>query len=445
MDKEEIDKLLVGSKRIERLPWTYIKITGAPYQCGFQQGYYLASDIREALRVHKFLATWDTGEDWEFFKENAMKLFANHLTDEYTKEMQGIVDGATANGFQTSFEEILTWNGYQDLLGSWWPEYLGAEPTWFQQRGHRCSAFVATGDSTTDGGIVMAHNSWDRYAAGDHFNIILDITPQNGNRMIFQAMAGLISSTMDWWITSAGLVVNETTIGGFTGFDNNGTPEFIRSRYACQYANNIEEWKGCMVENNNGGYACSWLLGDINTNEVARIEMGLKNIGFQKTDNGYFSGYNIATNLKIRNQECSGTSYSDIRKSGSRRLRFLQLLDGKKVSIEDAKNIIADHYDVYLEQENNPCSRTICGHLELDDAKYGSHDGQGPYYPWGANDGKVVNSVMAKNMTFEARFGHSCGLPFDADAFLNKYRQYDWLQGYMKSRKSNNWITMGNF
>ena len=184
MDKEQIDNLLVGSKRTDQSGWNCIKISGDPYQCGFQHGYLLASEINDAIRVAKFLATWNTGEDWEFFKENAMRLFADHLTDEYTKELLGIVHGASENGFKTSFEEILAWNGYQDLLGSWWPEYIGAQPTWFQQRGHRCSAFVATGDATSDGSIVMAHNTWYYYAAGDHFSNIIDITPQKGHRMI---------------------------------------------------------------------------------------------------------------------------------------------------------------------------------------------------------------------------------------------------------------------
>jgi len=440
MDKEQIDNLLVGSKRTDYAGWNHIKISGDPYQCGFQHGYLLASEIKDAIRVAKFLCTWNTGESWELFKENGMRLFAEKLTDEYTQELLGIVHGASENGFETSFEEIITWNGYQDLLGSWWPEFSGSQPTWFQQRGHRCSAFVATGDSTSDGGIVMAHNTWYYYAAGDHFCNIIDITPQKGHRMVFQAQPGIIASIIDWWVTEAGLMINETTIGGFKGFDGNGAPEFMRSRYASQYANNIAEWKYYMSKDNNGGYASSWLLGDINTNEIARVEMGLKTIGFQTTKDGYFSGYNIAENLKIRNQECGNEGYSDITRSGARRLRFLELLDGKKVSIDDAKKIIADHKDVYLNLDNNPCGRTICGHLELDDAKYGGHAGSTPYYPWGASDGKVMDSAMAKNMSFEGRWGHACGMPFDVDAFFKEHRQYEWLKGYMKSRPTQDWV-----
>ncbi|NOZ25688.1 MAG: phospholipase [Nitrospirae bacterium] len=434
--------LLTGGEPEARDGWIYLRIEGEPYQRGFQHGYHLASQIKEAIRVNRFLAEWDTGMQWDFFVEKANEFFPRHIDDEFTQELQGIADGACANRFMTSFEEILAWNGYQDLLGSWWPLYNGSQPHWFRNA-HRCSAFIATGGATTDGNVVLAHNCWDRYAASDHYNIILDVRPSEGYRLIFQAPPGYIASTIDWWITGAGLVVAETTISGFSGFDDNRAPEFYRSRKASQYARSIDDWKNRMWRNNNGGYAGSWLVGDIRTGEIARIEMGLRYLGYEKKDDGYFSGYNVASDLRIRNQECSGDSYSDIRYNGARRLRFKELLEGRVVDIEQAKEIIADHGDVYLRKQDNPCSRTICGHLELDDARYGSHAGQGPYYPWGAGDGKVVDSTMAGNMSFQARWGHACGMPFDAKAFLRQHPQYDWLEGYMRDRPACNWQTFG--
>ncbi|MDI7047479.1 hypothetical protein QMN58_28690, partial [Escherichia coli] len=131
--------------------------------------------------------------------------------------------------------------------------------------------------------------------------------------------------------------------------------------------------------------------------------------GFESTKNGFYSGYNTATDLKIRNQECigEGEDYTDVRKNGARRLRFMQLeeMHHGKIDAELAKEMIADHHDVYLDRNDNPCSRTICGHLELDDARFGGTD-HGPFNPWGANDGKVVDSDMARAMAFTARWGH---------------------------------------
>ena len=58
-----------------------------------------------------------------------------------------------------------------------------------------------------------------------------------------------------------------------------------------------------------------------------------------------------------------------------------------------AKPILADLYDVYLKKEN-PCSRTVDGHYELDAFEY--RPSRQPYRPMGAVDGKVVDSDMAK-------------------------------------------------
>lgn len=448
MDKRTQD-LLSDDHPKERDGWIYLRISGGPYERGFQHGYHLAPQIADAFRVNKYLTWWNTGNEWEYFIEQAYRLYANLVEDEYVEEMQGIADGACANGCQTTYEEILLWNSYNELLGSWWPVYNNGKKPGLVQ-GHRCSSFIATGSHTKDNKIVLAHNTWDVYANTDHFNIVLDINPTDGYRMLMQAPPGYINSGMDWWITGAGLMISETTMDEFAGYDVTGAPEFCRVRKAGQYAHTIEQWKNIMWQNNNGGYANSWLVGDAKTNEIAQVEIGLQFLGYHTTTDGYYSGFNEPDDPKIRNQECTGSTYLDIRFNGSRRLRFMQLLDkeypgikNKPVDLELAKEIIADHHDVYLDKPDNPCSRTICGHLELEDAKYGSHAGAAPYYPWGASDGKVTDSDMALDMKFQGRWGHACGMEFDAGKFLDKHMQYNWLRGYMKSRPSCQWQTFG--
>jgi len=439
------------SSRFDANGWIYLHVEGSPFERGFQHGYLLANEILDALRTSKYLAKWDTGEEFEVFVKAATEIFPRRMDDEFLEEIKGITEGVNraSRTQKVTFDEILAWNGYQELLGNWWPQQMNnstlGKKLWKGKKGHHCSAFVATGSHTHDGKIVMAHNTWDRYASGDHYNVLIDIVPEKGNRILMQGVPGYISSTTDFWLTSAGLMVTETTIAGFSSFDETKAPEFYRSRKACQYAKNIQEWVDIFSLENNGGYANNWLLGDINTGEIAKYELGLKFRHLDKTTNGYYSGYNTPTDLKIRNQECQeqGEEYSDIRKNASRRLRWMQLMKDNcgKIDVEMAKCMIADHYDVYLKQDNNPCSRTICGHLELDDAKYGSHDNQGPYYPWGSNDAKVADSNMITptELSLWARWGHSCGMPFDANKFIEEHPQYDWLKGYMKQRPSYEW------
>jgi hypothetical protein len=205
-----------------------------------------------------------------------------------------------------------------------------------------------------------------------------------------------------------------------------------------QYANSIDEWTQIMTENNSGAYANSWLLGDIKTNEIARFELGLKHHSLEKKTTGWFTGSNVTDSVEILRQETQA-SYDDIRDPCiARRERWKQLMKKHygKIDIEIAKQILADHYDMYLEKEN-PSSRTICGHYELDDGKFPGS--RGAYLPGGAIDGKVVDSGLAKNWQFWAKWGSSCDIGFDANEFLQKHTQYDWLEGYLKDLPAESW------
>jgi len=96
-----------------------------------------------------------------------------------------------------------------------------------------------------------------------------------------------------------------------------------------------------------------------------------------------------------------------------------------------------DCYDTCLNQVR-PGVRTLAGHAELDpESTYASDI---PFAPWGSFDAKVVDSRMAKNMSFAARWGSADGTSFDAQAFLAAHPQFDWLEGYLKSRPVEPWV-----
>ncbi len=417
--------------RDDKNGWIYLHIEGEPFERGFQRGYLTASEIDEFFKTIAYVLRFRTAKEPNFFVEAAAKLFKGKVSEEYTEEMQGMVAGMKKAGKKATFDEMLFMNGFIDIWWYWWPEEKeSTEPG--------CSAFIATAEATADGKIVMAHNSWAGYAYLRFCNIIVEIVPNQGHRILMQSWGPCIYSATDFFITSAGLVGTETTIGGFNGFDRNGTPVFERARRAMQYANSIDEWARIMVKNNNGAYANSWLLGDVKTNEIARLELGLKHHSLEKKATGYLSGSNVTSNIEILRGE-TDAAYDDIRDGHvARRERWKQLMkkyDGR-IDVETAKTMLADHYDVYLRKEN-PCSRTICGHYELDD---GSVPGsRSAYRPAGAIDGKVVDANMAKNWQFWARWGSSCDIRFNAEEFLQKHTQYDWLEGYLKDLPAEPW------
>jgi hypothetical protein len=108
-----------------------------------------------------------------------------------------------------------------------------------------------------------------------------------------------------------------------------------------------------------------------------------------------------------------------------------------KIDINNAQLFEADHFDTYLNQEK-PGGRTLCAHYELDPLLEGYYSGE-PFNPSGVLDGKVVDSKMAKNMSFVARWGSPCGTPFDAKKFLELHTQYDWMNGLLKDRPTQPW------
>lgn len=435
-DRSEVTRYGNGY-RFDSNGWTYVHIEGQPYDRGFQHGYLVAPELKEILRSLKYLTYWNTGMEWEFFVAAAENLFLSYIDQEFLDEMKGIADGAQAAGTNMSWQEVLAWNDYEELVDYWWPSQPEGE---FASVDYdHCSAFIATGTATEDGKIVMAHNSWDDFAVGQFFSLILDIQPASGHRMFMQSAPGFIDSMTDYFVTDAGLMGTETTIGGFGKYNPNEVPEFVRVRKAMQYANTLDEFVEIMQKQNDGGYANSWLLGDLNSGEIMRFELGLKYTKIERTKDGYFVGFNAATDPQIRNLECSNTGYADIRRpTGARQVRLTELMEKYygKIDLDIARKVISDHYDVYLKKDN-PCSRTIDGHYELDPFQY--YALRLPFQPMGAVDGKVIDSDLARELSFCARFGNSSGMSFDAEKFLTEHIQYSYLGGYLKDRPSQPW------
>ena len=130
----------------------------------------------------------------------------------------------------------------------------------------------------------------------------------------------------------------------------------------------------------------------------------------------------------------------DIRFSSvARRVRWKQLMkeNAGKINLETGKEMEADHYDTYL-NKSIPDLRTLCSHPDLDADTFGVDV---PFAPWGTIDGKVVDSKMAKQMSFVARWGSACGIPFDAKGYLGKHQQFDWMNGLLKDRPAQPWTS----
>ncbi|HTA30461.1 MAG TPA: C45 family autoproteolytic acyltransferase/hydrolase [Candidatus Cybelea sp.] len=434
---------LRAAERHERAGWIYLHVEGGPRERGFQHGYLLAKEIAECLRVVRAHWLHESSMEWSWLVTHTKGFIEPGIDSENRAELQGIVEGMKAAGVATTFDDLVTYNAELELEWYWWPvaaKKLTDNIDVVKTPRQSCSSFIATGHMTKDGGIVLGHNTMDDYVEA-LANIVIDLKPAAGHRILMQTQPGWIHSGTDFFITDAGLVGSETTIGGFKHFSEKGVPEFIRMRRATQDAASIDQWCVLMKKGNNGGYANAWLVGDVNSGEIARLEIGLKYIGFEHTNDGFFLGSNIAEDLHILRME-TDTRDDDIRLSNvARRVRWKQLMkeNAGKIDLALGEKMEGDCYDTCLSREN-PSSRTLSGHFELDSESMAPGSGDVPFHPNGSFDAKVVDSRMAKAMSFAARWGSADGSAFDAPAFLAAHPQYDWLEGYLKSLPSEPWV-----
>jgi len=303
--------------------WIYLHIEGQPYERGFQHGHLMAREIPEYLE--RCAAILGSKENWADYRTEANALFLRGFDREILEEMRGIAEGATDAGARwlgrsIDLLDIAVANTTIEMgeLAS----AVSATPTGLEGLSfdappyaeHKrdsvldhCSAFAATGPATRDGKMVIGHVTWWPLTLAEQTNVLLDIKPASGHRMLIQSYPGGIESGTDWYQNDAGMVLTETTIEQ-TPFNPQGTPVAFRARMAIQYGSNIDDLVRYLGTRNNGLYTNEWIMGDAKTNEIAIYDLGTnhtrlwrssKNEWFGGTP-GFYWGDNNAKDLSVR-------------------------------------------------------------------------------------------------------------------------------------------------
>lgn len=434
--------------RFQKGGWTYVHLEGSPADIGFQHGYLLAPEIADALAAIKLYDTHQSQRDWDFYRTTAQQVLWPHIDPEYQQELQGITDGVKAHGVDLDLYDIVALNAFEEVMDYYLPwlnkQQKSAKNPKLAAPGN-CSAFIATGSMTKDHEIVIAHNNWTSYLAGERWVVIFDIVPERGNRILMDGFPGVITSDDDFGVNSAGMMITETTITQFEGWDSNGKPEFVRSRKALQYANSIDDYVHIIEEGNNGGYANDWLIGDRKTGEIAYLELGLKNTPLWRTKDGYFVSSNFARDPKVIAEETSFDPNDLSSSPNARHVRWEELMrqNKGKVDVNMAERFLSDHVDTFERSASvrpQLNERGLCGHV--DTSPRGVKEwGWDAYDPGGAVQGKAADSKMAGNMSFVARAGHPCGEDFVADKFLDQHPEYSWQKPLLRDMKAGPWTT----
>jgi len=432
---------LGNAYRKDKNGWIYIHLQGSPENIGFQQGYLLATEIDDGIHVMQYFLQHTTNKDWEFYRDASKNMFWNKIPKEYQNEMQGIVEGLAAKGKHYDVYDIVALNANIELSGYYVP-YLANKlkaDSMLNKAPGKCSAFIATGKYTKDGKIVIGHNNWSDYIDGERWNIIADIVPTHGNHIFMDIFPGFIHSGDDFAMNSAGIAITETTITGFKGFDPKGIPEFVRAREAEQYSNSINDFVRIMLNGNNGGYANDWLVGDIKTNEIARLELGLKDHRVWRTKDGVYIGSNFPSDVKLAREETTFIVKDSTTSPISRECRWNVLTAAYKGKIDAqvGMKMESDNYDQLThEKAQNRC--VIAG--SIDEDPHGAPEFDWPaYYPGGVVQAKVASAAMIKDLTFWAHMGNPDGKNFIAKTFFASHPEYDWQSKYLVDMKAQPW------
>ncbi|MFV2072810.1 MAG: C45 family autoproteolytic acyltransferase/hydrolase [Thermoanaerobaculales bacterium] len=271
--------------------WIFIHIEGEPYERGYQYGSLMPDEIVEYIRK---LGVLQYGEDpesgWDTIRFEADALFLRKYDEEYLTEMRGIADGAAAAGGEAwgrpiDLRDIVALNSVVDL--GQLEDALEVTPNSLtgqafeapeaeldvESEQHKCSAFVATGPATRDGQVVFGQIfMWGGFT-GVHWNVITDIVPSEGYRLVFHTFPGGIHSGADFYLNEAGIAFGETTVMQ-TPYEADSTPQSNRARKAAQYAASIDDVERILWEKNNGMYTNDWPIADFRTGEVAILLLG---------------------------------------------------------------------------------------------------------------------------------------------------------------------------
>ena len=246
--------------------WTFVHLEGTPAQIGFQHGYLLAPEIADVQRMFALELTHDTHKDWAFFRDAAQTTSCGRTSSGNTaRNCRGLPTGRR----RTADRSIsgTSWPSMPSSSGATTSRTTTSSTASSRRQASRRPSIAAPlsppaatrktagrSSRTTTGAPISTAR------AG---RIAFDIAPASGHRLLMDGMPGLIHSGDDFGMNDAGIVITETTISGFSGYDVNGIPEFVRARKAMQYGSSIDEVAKIFKEGNNGGYANDWLIADM--------------------------------------------------------------------------------------------------------------------------------------------------------------------------------------
>jgi len=425
--------------------WIYVHVQGDAYERGYQHGYLLSAEIVDMLNrwtniihnyplmkkisAHQSEANYEKMSViwWNFCTKQCYRLYWDKFPEEYQQEIKGIADGVAAqggtlHGRTINYQDILTMNEMYEFLSKLTKIPKGIHPlrTLFQQLqpvvpeishvnvstlldsflqqspAHHCNGFIASGNATSQGQVVFAQTTicggsmwWWTYYISLRWNVLLDIQPKNGHRILMPTSPGFIWSDEDYYQNDNGLVLLETT-NPQGPFDNKGLPLSIRARKAMQYGNSLDDMLYSLRYRNDGSMNAVWLLGDSKTGEIARLDLGYRHSAVWRTFNGFYWSANIPRDFLVRLERLNPKDFLiNI---------YLQITGGNGAGYYSLK-YIPEIRDLKFEE----LGKKYYGHIDIDITKQIMQTS--PISDW-ITDIKATDSELMKHNGLWAFFGN---------------------------------------
>ena len=206
LDQSQIADL-VGNSYLSTNPDTgkrLLHLEGGPYQMGFQQGYWLASGVYRMTHEYIVYVLESFGLSESSYDALRPALIATcHANElavplEYRMEMLGVADGAQAQGYDVTYDDVMLINMAFDVLLS--VAYPLATPLIALQEGGYglpldCDAFVAYGNATTDHGVLMGRDFMFTPHVFSEEALLVEYFPSSGSPFVSVTAPGFVGVT----------------------------------------------------------------------------------------------------------------------------------------------------------------------------------------------------------------------------------------------------------
>ncbi len=153
----------------------YVKMSGTPYERGFQYGQQAKDLIRKVIDEYKVLFDKEAFISWEDAYERAKPYKDAILAyrPDLIEEMQGIADGSDLD-----FDTILTLNCRSEIMFA-------------QADKNECTAIGIPSEKSADGHTYISQN-WDWWSIGAGTTVVLEVEQKPYARALIVTEAGLV-------------------------------------------------------------------------------------------------------------------------------------------------------------------------------------------------------------------------------------------------------------